>query len=172
MDKAAEYAVDCTERDRKPTITGFAIFCGLSMPGLTYYFNHKNREYNKVLSYIKTWIYEEKLQLAYDGLIDTKIFIFDGINHHQQINTRSTNDNKTALELSGKAGTTTTLAAVLESADSGGLGRRIGPSTEGIKQIPGPDEEQQIDMEEHHGMVATEEHQDQTEDSDQSGTSA
>ncbi len=141
QDKFVAYIEHCEETERVPMMGGFAVFCGITNDTLSNYSrrgdtDEERKQWRKLIDYIRDYIEDWKWSKAYTGELSQKIFSLDMINHHRKVTARTINDNKTELELSGKAGTTTTLAAVLESADGGGLKRRIGPGTAVPKQIP------------------------------------
>lgn len=115
---AGEYAAHCSKEDRVPTVTGYALHCGISHEGLQYY--ERKDEYRPVIKFVKDCICDEKFQQAYKGKIDVRVFTIDVINHHRKINARSHSDNKTEItDSSGKS-----LADVLGAVDSGGLQRK------------------------------------------------
>jgi len=85
------------ETGRYPTVAGFAVFCGACRQTVWNY--TQRQEYSSIMREIKDKIYDEKYQAALDGTINASLVIWDGINNHNMINTRS--ENKNDMKLSG-----------------------------------------------------------------------
>lgn len=87
--KAALYAEQCNADGDQLTVSGFALCCGMTTEGLRYY--EQKKEFKHVIGYIKEWIYNGKFQVALKGDIPVALTIFDAVNNHGMINTRSDN---------------------------------------------------------------------------------
>jgi len=88
---------DAQEPKQFPTVAGFAVFCGASVQTI---WNYENRpEYSAVMTAIKDRIYNSKIQAGLRGEANTTLIIFDAVNNHNMINTRS--ENKNDMKLSG-----------------------------------------------------------------------
>jgi len=117
--KGEEYFKWCDDQEPKqfPTVAGFAVFCGASAQTI---WNYEQRpEYSSVMKAIKDRIYDSKIQAGLRGEANTTLIIFDAVNNHNMINTRSENKNDTKFEgkLSVSELSDAELAAVINGKD-------------------------------------------------------
>lgn len=99
----------CKKEDEIPNVLGLVVFLGFSdRCSLSEY--ERKPEFTHTIKRAKTRIYNEKIQLAMRGAINPTIFIFDAVNNHGMINTRSKskNDNQYTTEEKGPVPVTVT----------------------------------------------------------------
>ncbi len=93
----------CKETDRFPTVAGFAVF--LECDRVTVW-NYENRPgFSTVLKAIKDKIYDEKLQAALKGEAVASLVIWDAVNNHGMVNTKTENKNETDLNVKAEMST-------------------------------------------------------------------
>ncbi len=99
--KFEEYFAICAQGVELPCVMGMAVFLGCTTDTILEYEGKK--EFSSTIKKAKARAYYEKMKLAAAGKMNPTIFIFDAVNNHGMINTRSEARNKS--ELTGKNGT-------------------------------------------------------------------
>ena len=94
------YFEDCEQTGDIPNVLGLCVFMDICRDTFAEY--AKKSEYSDTIKKAKDKIYQKKYQFAAKGEMDRTIFIFDCVNNHDMINTRSEQKSKT--ELTGKDG--------------------------------------------------------------------
>ena len=96
--KFEEYFLFCEIAERVPNIMGMCVFLECDRDSLLYY--EKKDDFLGIIKAAKERAYDEKFQAVFQGKGNPTVFIFDAINNHGMINTRSEQKS----ELTGKDG--------------------------------------------------------------------
>jgi hypothetical protein len=93
------YFDDCKEKELLPNVLGFVSFSRFSGRTSVHDYKVTYPEFSTTIKDMLDRCYAEKMQAAATGKMNPTIFIFDAVNNHGMINTRS--DNKSQTEHSG-----------------------------------------------------------------------
>lgn len=94
------YFADCETDQKCPNVMGLTHFLGFAATQSLFDQEERGDEYSAIIKRAKLNMWNEKFQFACEGKMNSTIFIFDSINNHGMVNTRSEGKN----ELTGKDG--------------------------------------------------------------------
>lgn len=96
------FDVQCSVNEKEipgeiPNVLGLVVFLGFADRGSLLDYEKRSDEFSHTVKRAKARIYNTKMQLAMRGIVNPTIFIFDAVNNHGMVNTRSENKNDTNL---------------------------------------------------------------------------
>ena len=80
-----------------PNVLDLVVFLGFAERQSLKDYSKRSEAFSYTIKRAKARIYNAKMQLAMRGVINPTIFIFDAVNNHGMVNTRSENKNDTKL---------------------------------------------------------------------------
>jgi len=96
-----KYMLKCEEEDDIPTVISWCEYLDVSRETMCQW--EKNRpEISDYIKRMKARIFDAKMKLAARGKMNPTVFIFEAVNHHGMINTRSEGKNKNDNTHSGE----------------------------------------------------------------------
>jgi len=94
------YFAECEEKEHCPNVAGMTVSLGFADPQSLIDQESRGADFSWIIKRAKRRMWDNKYQFACQGKMNSTIFIFDSINNHGMVNTRSENKS----ELSGKGG--------------------------------------------------------------------
>lgn len=94
------YFAECKEGKKCPNVMGLTYRLGFASHQSLFDQEERGQEFSDIIKRAKMFMWNEKFQFASAGKMNTTIFIFDSINNHGMVNTKSEGKN----ELTGKDG--------------------------------------------------------------------
>jgi hypothetical protein len=113
-----DYFADCEKRERWPTVAGLQVALDLWGDNFLKEQARRGEEFSKIIKRARAKMFDEKFQAAASGRMDKTIFIFDAVNNHDHVNTRT--DNKNKNEHTGKDGAPLGVAIIPAKNDTTG----------------------------------------------------
>ena len=92
--KIDEYFKHCEENSLFPNVIGLSLFLGFAGRQSLKQYEDRDKKFFDTIKSAKDRCYESKYQAAARGEINTTIFIFDAVNNHGMVNTRSESKNE------------------------------------------------------------------------------
>jgi len=92
------YFVECEKKSEFPCVAGLQCSIGVYSNSLFDEMAIRGAEYSEIARECKSRMFNWKFQSASSGEMDKTIFIFDSINNHGMINTRSENKTESKIE--------------------------------------------------------------------------
>lgn len=117
--KIDEYFDYCELVNEFQNILGMVVYLGFADRSSLLDYEQRSDEFFHTVKSAKSKCYALKLQRAMRGEINPTIFIFDSVNNHDMINTRSDNSNRNDNKHSGNV--SLTLDQILDEAEGSGL---------------------------------------------------
>jgi len=96
QDAIDDYFQSCTDNGLLPTVAGMQYHIGMYGADIWEEIKRRGEGFSNVASATKLRMLDYKFQAAAAGAMDRGVYIFDAVNHHNHVNTRteSKNDNR------------------------------------------------------------------------------
>lgn len=96
-----QYFKKCKKDKDFPNVAGMTVFLGYAATQSLFDQEKRGADFSSIIKKAKLRMWDGKYQFACKGEMDKTIFIFDSINNHAMVNTRSENKNSQSGEDGG-----------------------------------------------------------------------